>query len=742
MPLDDADSLPTAALPEATQPASPATAPHSAAPTAAALPPPADRRPASRMVHNTLLQDDFAWLKAENWQEVLRCPEKLPARIRSLLEAENAFAKAVLRPIAPLQSRLLSEMRSRIKEDDSSVPLADGPFDYFSRHRTGGEHEIVCRRPRGGGAETILLDADRIAQGKAFFDLVDTQHSPDHRLMAWSADEQGSELARIHVRDLATGEDLPDVVEETEGVVVWTSDARAFYYVHVDSSHRPAQVFRHRIGTDSARDELIMDDPGAGWFITVRRTQSGRFGVIGVRDHDSTEMHLLDLNDPQARPHLVSPREPGMRYDVEHHGERLIIRTNADGAQDFKIVEAPLAAPDRLHWRDLIPHQPGRMIIAGAVFRDFMVRLERENGLPRLVVRDFASGLEEAIDFDEEAYALGLESTLEFDTPIVRFSYSSMRTPNEIWDFDVRSRTRLLRKRQEIPSGHDPKAYVTRRIFATAEDGERVPISLLYRADTALDGSAPLLLYGYGAYGHAVPAAFGVSRLSLVERGFIYAIAHVRGGTDKGWSWYLNGKLEHKPNTFGDFIAAARHLIEANYTKPGRIVAHGGSAGGMLIGVIANRAPGLFGGLIADVPFVDVLNTMLDDSLPLTPPEWLEWGNPIADRQAFATIRDYSPYDNVRAQAYPPILVLAGLTDPRVTYWEPAKWVAKLRAVMTGGGPIVLRTNMDAGHAGASGRFERLEEVALEYAFALHCVTGAFAESHVEPPAPIKPAIR
>jgi oligopeptidase B len=734
MPLDDAESLP--ARSEAPSEETPTETGSGLPEPDGALAPHAERRPVERTVHGIVLNDDYAWLKADNWQEVLRQPTKLPAKIRGLLEAENAYSRAILRPVAPLQKLLLAELRARIKEDDAEVPLSDGPFDYYSRHRTSGEHEIVCRRPRGGGAESILLDADRIAHGKPFFHLVDTQHSPDHRLLAWSADEQGSELARIHVRDLSTGEDLADVIEETEGVVVWASDSRAFYYVRVDSNHRPAQVFRHRIGTAYSADDLIFDDPGAGWFITVRRTQSGRFGVIGVRDHDSSEMHLLDLDDPLARPRLVSPREPGMRYDLEHHFDRLIIRTNADGAQDFKIVEAPLATPNRHFWRDLVAHQPGRMIITGSVFRDFMVRLERENGLPRLVIRDFATALEEAIDFDEDAYALGLEPTLEFDTPIVRFSYSSMRTPIEIWDFDMRSRTRILRKRQEIPSGHDPKAYVTRRVFATAPDGEQVPVSLLYRADTPLDGSAPLLLYGYGAYGHAVPAAFSANRLSLVERGFIYAIAHVRGGTDKGWSWYLNGKLEHKANTFTDFIAAARHVIGTGLSRQGRIIAHGGSAGGMLIGAIANMAPDVFGGLVADVPFVDVLNTMLDDSLPLTPPEWLEWGNPIADRQAFETIRRYSPYDNVRAQTYPPILVLAGLTDPRVTYWEPTKWVAKLRAVMTGGGPVVMRTNMEAGHAGASGRFERLEEVALEYAFALHCATGAFAVRPERPAAP------
>jgi oligopeptidase B len=688
------------------------------------LPPKAERRPYVCEIHGTPLVDDYAWLKAANWQAVLRNPRELPEAIADLIEAENQYAEAVLQSGSGLRQRLLKDMRARIKEDDSMVPTPDGPFLYYSRHRSGGEHEILCRMARGGGAEEVLLDGDELARGKAFFHLVDARQAPDHRLLAWSADEKGSELNRIRVRDLATGRDLPDVVEDTEGVAVWTADSTAFYYVRVDASHRPAQVFRHRVGTDPALDALVLADPGPGWFISVRKTQSARFAVIVIRDHETSESHLIDLEDINACPRLVAAREAGVRYDLEHHADRLIIRTNADGAQDFKIVEAPLNNPSREHWRDIVAHQPGRMIITGSVFKDFMVRLERENGLPRIVVRDWLTAREHVIDLNEEAYSLGLETGFEFDTEIVRFSYSSMTTPAEIWDYNMRSHARTLRKRQEIPSGHAASAYVTRRIYATAADGEQIPISLLYARKTPLDGTAPALLYAYGAYGHAVPAAFSANRLSLVDRGFVYAIAHVRGGTDKGWAWYLDGKLTNKSNTFTDFIACAYHLIGAGFTAPGRIVAHGGSAGGMVMGAVVNLAASLFGGIIADVPFVDVLNTMLDDSLPLTPPEWREWGNPIVDRRAFETIRSYSPYDNVRAQPYPAMLVLTGLADPRVTYWEPAKWVAKLRATMTGGGPIILKTNMDAGHGGASGRFEQLEEVALAYAFAIQCVRG------------------
>jgi oligopeptidase B len=405
----------------------------------------------------------------------------------------------------------------------------------------------------------------------------------------------------------------------------------------------------------------------------------------------------------------------------------LIIRTTADGAEDFKIVWTPLATPDRAHWRDLVAHRQGVYILSFTVLRDWLIRLEREDGLPRIVVRRLDSGEEHVIAFAEEAYSLGIEGGYEFATDLLRFAYSSMTTPSEIWDYDLASRIRALRKRQEIPSGHDPADYVTRRLLAPTAGGETVPISLLHRKDLVPHGNTPCLLYGYGAYGISIPAGFSSNRLSLVDRGFVYAIAHVRGGTEKGWRWYREGKLADKPNTFHDFIAASEYLIAQGWTERGRIVAHGGSAGGTLIGAVANMRPDLYAGLIAEVPFVDVLNTMLDDALPLTPPEWPEWGDPIRDAAAFRTILSYSPYENVRAQPYPAILALAGLTDPRVLYWEPAKWIARLRRLRTDRNLIAFRTNLDAGHAGAAGRFDRLKEVALTYAFAVK-VAGAGAK--------------
>jgi oligopeptidase B len=687
-------------------------------------PPLVPARPHRVEVRGRSVPDDYAWLKAPNWKEVLKDPAVLDPEIRAHLEAENAYAEAALEGTGALRRRLVKEMRGRIKEDDATVPEPDGPFAYYTRYREGGQHPLVCREPRDGGAEELLLDGDREGRGKSYFDLGDADHSPDHTLLAWSADDKGSEYFTIRVRDLSTGRDLPDAIPATSGEVVWGGDSQVLYYVELDESHRPARVKRHRLGTPVEEDELIYEEHQAGWFVDIDITSSDAFITISVGDHETSEVWLLDHHDAAAKPWCVAPRSSLVRYEVEHRGDELIILTNDAGAEDFKIVAAPLATPGRDHWRDLVPYRRGIMVLFHLVLARYLVRLEREDAKPRIVVRDFATGEEHLIDFAEDTYSLGLDTGYEFDTDVIRYRYSSMTTPVEITDYDMATRAKTLRKRQEVPSGHDPALYVTRRVFATAHDGEQIPISLLHRRDVALDGSAPCLIYGYGSYGSSMSAAFRTNQLSLVDRGFVYAIAHVRGGTEKGWRWYLDGKREKKPNTFRDFVSCARTLVEAGYTKPERLVAFGGSAGGMLMGAVANMAPELFAGIVADVPFVDVLNTMLDGELPLTPPEWPEWGNPAEDDAALETILSYSPYDNVAPKTYPAILALGGLTDPRVTYWEPAKWVARLRATMTGGGPVILKINMDAGHGGASGRFDRLDEVALIYAFAIKAING------------------
>lgn len=699
-------------------------------------PPLAARRPQTSAHHGVELRDDYAWLRAVNWQDVMRDPSLLDAEIRAYLEAENAYCEAELSDTRLLQETLFSEMKARLKQDDSTVPTPDGAFDYYSTFVAGGQYPRLCRRPRGGGTETLLLDGNAEAEGKPYWDLGARAHSPDHKLLAYAFDDKGSELFTIRVRDMETGQDLADVIPDTRGEIEWSSDGRTLFYIRVDANHRPLYVCRHSIGTPASDDVLVYEEKDIGYYTGLGKTLSGRFIIVDAHDHQTNEIYLIDADKPEGPLKLIAAREHGHEYQVEHHWSHLIITTNSGGAEDFRIVAAPVHQPGRANWREIVPHKPGRLIIDTQAYANYLVRLEREDSLPRIVITPITPGIEvdrdildfageHQIAFDEEAYSLGMSSGYEFDTTNLRFNYSSMTTPAETYDYDMSQRTRTLRKRQEIPSGHNPADYVTRRVFAPAPDGETVPVSIMYRKDTPLDGSAPLFLYGYGAYGISIPASFSTTRLSLVDRGFIYAIAHIRGGKDKGYHWYTDGKLEKKTNTFTDFIAAGEYLVQAGFTQKGRIVANGGSAGGMLMGVVANMAPSLFLGIIADVPFVDVLNTMLDKDLPLTPPEWPEWGNPIESRVEFEAIRSYSPYDNVEAKAYPHIFAYGGLTDPRVTYWEPAKWIAKLRALNTSSNLVLLKTNMEAGHGGASGRFERLREIAIDYAFAIKIATRA-----------------
>ncbi len=690
---------------------------HPAAPSP--KPPIARKSPVTSTWHGTTLVDNYAWLRADNWQEVMRVPSVLATDIREHLDAENAYTEAVLSDTRDLQEKLFQEMKGRIKEDDSSVPAPDGPWEYYTSYVTGGQYPLVCRRQRGGGAEQILLDGNKEAEGKPYWQLGGAARTPDHNLLAYAVDDKGSELFTVRIRDLRTGEDLPDVILNTRGDMAWARDNKTLFYVQMDDHQRPRDVRRHVLGTDSEQDPIIYHEPDAGYYVALATTQSNKFIIIDAHDHQTNECYLIDADAPTAPMRLVSPRSHGHEYSVEHHDDRLIITTNSGGAEDFRVCEAPLNTPEMGNWRELVPHKPGRLIIETIAFKDYLVRLEREDGLPRVIIRKFADGSEHAIAFDEEAYSLGISPGYEYETTTLRFNYSSMTTPAQVFDYDMESRTRDLRKMQEVPSGHNPSDFVTRRVFAPAADGETVPISLLYRKGTPLDGSAPLFLYGYGSYGISIPASFSITRLSLVDRGFVFAIAHIRGGKDKGYRWYKEGKHKTKMNTFTDFIAAGEYLADSGFTKRGRIVANGGSAGGMLMGVVTNMAPDLFLGVIADVPFVDVLNTMLDKNLPLTPPEWPEWGNPIESTEDFKIIKSYSPYDNVEAKAYPHIFGFGGLTDPRVTYWEPAKWVARLRERKTDDNLLILKINMEAGHGGASGRFEQLKEIAVDYAFAL-----------------------
>ncbi len=668
--------------------------------------------------------DEYAWMKDENWQQVLRDPKALRADIRAHLEAENAYTKAVLAGTEQLQAQLFAEMKGRIKEDDSSVPAPDGKFEYSVRYDTGAEHPIHARRPRGRAEpEEVLLDEPALAKGKAYFHVGHAGHSPDHALFAWAADEQGSEYYTIRVKDLATGAEAGAPIESAYGDFAFSPDSRWLFWIWRDENARPAKVFRRP--ARGGEDVLVYEEPDEGMFLGVGVTADDSHILIHIGNQETTELRLIPAADPAAPPVVAEPRQVGVKYGLDHWGDRWVVRTNADGAVDFKLCVSQAAVPTKATWTDWIAHVPGRYITGFAAYADHLVRAERVNALDRLVVTARDGG-EHVIAFDEEAYALNLEGGYEYETTTTRFVYQSPTTPRQWFDYDMASRERTLRKTQEVPSGHDPSRYVARRLTARAADGAEVPITLLMLKDAPQDGSAPVLLYGYGSYGHAMEPAFSIRNLSLVDRGWIWATAHIRGGSDKGWGWFLDGRKEKKTNTFTDFIACADHLIAERYASKGRIAAYGGSAGGMLMGAVANLRPDLWGAIIAAVPFVDVLNTMSDTSLPLTPPEWPEWGNPLEDAEAYDRIAGYSPYDQVRPQAYPPILATGGLSDPRVTYWEPAKWVARLREATTGNAPILLKINMEAGHGGASGRFDFLKEIALDYAFAIWALEGAW----------------
>ena len=691
-----------------------------------------EQRPQEITQHGETRIDEFSWLRDDNWQAVMRDPSVLEADVRAHLEAENAYYNAVMEPLSALEERIYTEIRGRIKEDDASPPEKDGPWFYYTRYREGGQYPVFARRPAGengdiSGEEQIILDGDAEAEGIEYFDLGSVEHSPDHRYLAWAVDTAGSEFYEIRIRDLQTGEDVATLTDEGYGALEWANESRTVYWVWRDSNNRPKRVYRQAMDAEAA--ELIYEEADDGFFLGVGKTDGDTWIVLSASDHTTSEMRLYDADDPAAEPVLVSERESGVEYSLTEAGGQIFVRTNQDGAVDFKIMTAPLDDPRRDNWTDLIDHRPGVLVNGLVGYRDWLVRMERAEALPRIVVRNLADGAEHEIRFDEEAYALGLDGGLEYAVDTMRFSYESPSTPEETFDYDMAARERTLIKRQEIPSGHDASDYVVRRLMAPARDGETIPVTLLYREGTPLDGSAPMMLYGYGSYGITIPASFSVSRLSLVDRGMIYAIAHIRGGMAKGYGWYLDGKLDSKENTFNDFVDAGRFLVQQDFTREGEIVAMGGSAGGLLVGAAMNQAPELFAGVIAAVPFVDVTNTMSDPSLPLTPPEWPEWGNPIEDAEAYRTIMAYSPYDNVSEQDYPHLLATAGLTDPRVTYWEPAKWAARVRTRRTDDGLTLMRTNMGAGHGGASGRFDALKERAEEWAFALMTVGLADGEA-------------
>ena len=699
----------------------------------------AKRHPITAQHHGISITDDYAWLKATNWQQALSDPSVLPIEIQDYLKAENAYFYAKMASTLLLQQTLYKELVGRVLEDDSTAPSLDKTYAYFWRDVPGKDYRMLLRRPASAFKnrdsifslepsphDELILDVNVLAQGKSSFTLGAAKHTQDHHLLAYSLDNDGSEHYQIFVRDLRTGINLSDHLFDTDGNIVWLVDGSGFLYVQLDNNSRARSVWRHSLGTKQDKDVLVYEAPEESGFSTsVWITRNQQYYGIGVGNFNSGEIYLIDVKKPDSKPALIEKSELDLQYAISQHTDRLFIRTNADGADDFKIMMAPLKTPQRKHWVDLIPHKPGRFIVSVGIFAGHLVRKERENGVERLVIHRLSDGKEHSVAFEEEAYSLNYSTGYEFNTDILRINYSSLTTPARVYDYNMETRKFVLRKKQRIPSGHNISDYVSRRIRAPAHDAEQIPVTLLYHKNTPLDGSAPVFMQAYGAYGRSQHSYFRVNALSLVNRGFILVLAHVRGGMDKGYSWYTDGRLEKKTNTFKDFISVTHHLIREKYTSPGRIVAYGSSAGGMIIGYSANQDENLFCALVADVPFVDVLNTMLDETLPLTPGEWPEWGNPAKNIEDFKNILFYSPYENVQAKAYPHMLVLGSVSDSRVSYWEPAKWVAKIRALRANDNVLMLRTDMSSGHSGATGRYSGLQGVAMIYAFAIKAVNGS-----------------
>ncbi|MBC8279556.1 MAG: S9 family peptidase, partial [Chloroflexi bacterium] len=592
-------------------------------------------------------------------------------------------------------------------------------YYYYTRFEECNQYPIFGRKHLSLDApEEVLLNVNELAKDLDYCRVGSLENSPDHKLLAYSMDSDGSEKYTIYIKNLETGELLSEAIAGSYYSLEWANDNQTLFYDVLDENHRPMQVFKHRLGDDSSLDELVYEEADERFFVGVFKSTSKRFVYIGASGNNMSEWRFLDADNPGSALTLIEPRREDFEYDVADHGDRFLIRNNEKGAKDFKVSAAPITAPAAENWQDLVTHELGRPIEGITVVQDYLILSLRYSGLPQLRIIEHTSGDSFDLTFDEEDYYVGLIEGREWVSSTLRYSYTSLTTPSTIYDYDIVSHKREFRKQTEVLGDFSSDKYEAKRMFAPAEDGTLIPISLVYAKETPLDGSAPLYLYGYGSYGIVVDSNFGSARLSLVDRGFIFAVAHVRGGMDLGWDWYENGKLLNKLNTFTDFIACGEYLVDQNYTEKGRIIASGGSAGGMLMGAVVNLRPDLFKAVVADVPFVDVLNTMLDDTLPLTTMEYNEWGNPQV-KDFYDYIKSYSPYDNVQCQDYPHMLITGGISDPRVTYWEPAKWTASLRDSKTDDNLLLLKIHMDSGHGGASGRFDRLKEVALEYAFAL-----------------------
>lgn len=677
--------------------------------TTPAAPPVAAKKPHTFTHHGVTIEDPYNWLRDPGY------PEVKDAEVLAHLEAENAWFETRMAPLQPTVETLLAEMRGRIKEADKSVPQKDGDWLYWIEYEEGAEYKKWWRRPVAGGPDELILDEVALAEGKEYFRLGALSVASDGRLLAWAVDDNGSERFTARIKVIATGEELPDVIPGTLSALVWAAGDKALVYSLANAQWRTDNARLHWLGTPVESDVELYHEDDEGFRVSAGLSANDEWLVISTGDHETSEVRLVPAADPLAAPLLVKARQTGVEYDVDVRGQTLFIHTN-DTHENFRLATAPLGNPGE--WATLIEGTEDFYLTGFDLFRDFYVVEGRVRGLDRIEVRYYDDPAQvEPIAFPEASYEASLGDNPEWAMDKLRVSYESMTSPASVYDYHVAEGRLELLKTQEIPSGYDASLYETARLEIAARDGTAVPVSVVWRKGREPGG--PLYLYGYGAYGIAIGPGFSTTRLSLVDRGFAYAIAHIRGGDDLGRRWYKAGKLEQRTNTFNDFVDVAKGLIAQGFTAAGKIAIAGGSAGGELMGAVINSDPALWGAVAAHVPFVDVLATMLDESLPLTPGEWPEWGNPIEDKDAFDLIRSYSPYDQVSAQAYPPMLVTAGLNDPRVTYWEPAKWVAKLRELKTDSNELLLKTNMGAGHGGKSGRFEGLRETAEEFAFIL-----------------------
>lgn len=683
----------------------------------------ANKKPHTSSHHGLVLDDPYYWLKDPSY------PAVNDQEILAYLNEENAYYQAAMAPYKKLTDSLYEEIVGRIPQEDASVPHKNRNHLYYWRFQEGAQYRQWFRTDLDGENELLLLDEVGLAEGHDYFRLGGLSLSEDHSLLAWSTDCDGSERFTIVVKDVETGALHSDEITGSAGSIIWAADGKSFFYSVLSKEHRPYKVMVHTLGRPAADDHCVYEEMDPSFFVGVSKTSSDRYIIISAGDHVTTDLRILPANDVGAVPLLVAARKPGHEYYLDDADDRFLIRTN-DTHKNFRIVETPLGAPLPKNWSEVIAPSDHHYLKDHTCFKDFFVIEERRDGQEQIRIRNYQASPEETVvehlvEFAETSFSAGLGANADYDTQILRIGYQSMVTPPSVFDYHLAERRLELRKEQPIPSGYDKSKYATERLMATSHDGAIVPISIVYAKDFARDGTQPLHLYGYGAYGISMVPSFSASRLSLLDRGFAYAIAHIRGGDEMGYHWYQDGKLDKRTNTFHDFIACAEHLIGEGYSSEGRISISGGSAGGTLMGAAANMRPDLWSAVVAHVPFVDVLGTMLDETLPLTPIEWPEWGNPISDKSVFEHILSYSPYENVQEKDYPSMIITCGLNDPRVTYWEPAKWVAKLRTHATGDKLIIFKTNMGAGHGGKSGRFEKFQEVAEEYSFVLAAVGKA-----------------